>query len=445
MKRLIPIGLIILIIAAWGSVLNTGMEDPKQERQHLQMAAAYEERELYFNAIQEYMAAREYMEDDYEIRMKVIDLYEKLGNIDTCIDLCRQVINSDPYRQEPYEKLVKYYTEQENTRRLIPFIYTAKENFPDNQVFQDTFKKLEKEYRVMGKGFEELSEFTNGRAIVKMYSGDVEGGKPVIEETVIETSGFKAIDQMYPTVRFTDDPSQLVVKDSDGKWKIINSSGYAVANNPDKQFEEIGNISEGYGQAVLGGVYHLVNSTLAVSNASWDYIGTFHNGYTASQKGGKWAVFSADGLKEATEYQFDDIKENNYGYAYENGCLAAKKDGKYWFINEAGEVLSEQGFDDVKAFESNQPTAAMSGSKWGFVVSGGQWYLEPQYEDAKPFCNGYAPVKVDGLWGYINQYNEIVVEPQFQEAGNVTKEGIAPVKGEYGWDILRLDILYYRQ
>ena len=85
------------------------MEDPKQERQHLQMAAAYEERELYFNAIQEYMAAREYMEDDYEIRMKVIDLYEKLGNIDTCIDLCRQVINSDPDRQEPYEKLVKYY------------------------------------------------------------------------------------------------------------------------------------------------------------------------------------------------------------------------------------------------------------------------------------------------------------------------------------------------
>ena len=54
-------------------------------------------------------------------------------------------------------------------------------------------------------------------------------------------------------------------------------------------------------------------------------------------------------------------------------------------------------------------------------------------------------MKVDGLWGYINQYNEIVVEPQFQEAGNVTKEGIAPVKGEYGWDILRLDILYYRQ
>ena len=98
----------------------------------------------------------------------------------------------------------------------------------------------------------------------------------------------------------------------------------------------------------------------------------------------------------------------------------------------------------MKQFESEQPAAAMSGGKWGFARSDGTWYLEPQYEDAKPFCNGYAAVKKDGLWGYINQYNELVIEPQFQEAGNISEEGAAPVKNEFGWDILKMDILYYK-
>lgn len=445
MKRLIPAGLILLIIAAWVCTVQAGYSGPKQMKQHLQAAEKYEEKELYLNAIEEYMAARQFTEDDYEIKLKVIGLYEKLGEENTCIKLCRQVIEGAPDRPEAYELLLKYYSNQESNRKLIPFIYTAKEQFPENAVFQEKFKELEKIYRISEKGFDALSEFENGMAVAERFVEITEDGKDITEEIIINESGFKAMDIGYSKIEFTDKPDEFLVRDESGSWKIVNQKGYSLANNKDVSFDTVGRISQGYGSAVTGGTYHLINSGMKVSNNTWDDIGAFHDGFTASKKGGKWALFSLDGLKETTDYTFDDVKENNFGYSYMNECFAVKKDGKYWFADKKGNLLSEEGFEDVKAFESKQPTSAMAGGKWGFAVSDGRWYLEPQYEDARPFCNGYAPVKKDGLWGYINKDNELIVEPQFQEAGNVTERGIAPVKGENGWDILRLDILYYKK
>lgn len=37
-------------------------------------------------------------------------------------------------------------------------------------------------------------------------------------------------------------------------------------------------------------------------------------------------------------------------------------------------------------------------------------------EDAKDFSGGYAAVKVDGLWGYINTKGEFIIEPQYSQA-----------------------------
>ena len=48
----------------------------------------------------------------------------------------------------------------------------------------------------------------------------------------------------------------------------------------------------------------------------------------------------------------------------------------------------------------------------------------PQYEEVGRFNDGYAPVKVDGKWGYINKTGEIVVEPKYDWAG-ISNEGVA--------------------
>ena len=50
--------------------------------------------------------------------------------------------------------------------------------------------------------------------------------------------------------------------------------------------------------------------------------------------------------------------------------------------------------------------------------------IAPQYEEVRPFEDGYAAVKLNGKWGYINENGEMVIEPRYDWAGYVS-EGVA--------------------
>ncbi len=52
--------------------------------------------------------------------------------------------------------------------------------------------------------------------------------------------------------------------------------------------------------------------------------------------------------------------------------------------------------------------------------------VEPVYEAVSNFSDGYAAVKQDGKWGYINEDGKMVISPQFDWAGEFS-EGIAVV------------------
>lgn len=51
--------------------------------------------------------------------------------------------------------------------------------------------------------------------------------------------------------------------------------------------------------------------------------------------------------------------------------------------------------------------AVQSGSgKWGFVNERQQWVIEPRFEEVKAFQTGRAAVKQNGRWGFINRRGE---------------------------------------
>lgn len=55
-----------------------------------------------------------------------------------------------------------------------------------------------------------------------------------------------------------------------------------------------------------------------------------------------------------------------------------------------------------------------------------QVIVTPQYEDAGNFSDGYAPVKLNGKWGYINESGAMVIQPRYDWAGTCS-EGVALV------------------
>ena len=63
------------------------------------------------------------------------------------------------------------------------------------------------------------------------------------------------------------------------------------------------------------------------------------------------------------------------------------------------------------------------------------------YEEARSFTAGYAAVKKNGIWGYVDEKGSMAVSPVFDGAGLMTREGVAPVCHGDAWTLIQLKIM----
>src|SRR5579864_4723682 len=82
-----------------------------------------------------------------------------------------------------------------------------------------------------------------------------------------------------------------------------------------------------------------------------------------------------------------------------------------------------------------------SPSKWkaGFIDSDGKIVISPDYEDARPFSEGLAPVQIGGSWGAIDETGVLVVPCTHSEMGLRFMEGRASFRGKHGLGVLAKD------
>ena len=105
------------------------------------------------------------------------------------------------------------------------------------------------------------------------------------------------------------------------------------------------------------------------------------------------------------------------GSAFESDMAVVKKDGKWRFIDTEGNFVSEEGFADAKAPESNGYIAvADTEGRWGFADRTGKLVIDYQYEDARSFSSRLGAVKLSDKWGYISTDNKIVIDNIYSEA-----------------------------
>jgi len=53
---------------------------------------------------------------------------------------------------------------------------------------------------------------------------------------------------------------------------------------------------------------------------------------------------------------------------------------------------------------------------WGFIDTNGNWAIQPEFDKARDFSNGFAAVNKNGQWGFIDQNGNLVIPPQFDSA-----------------------------
>ncbi|MDR0754836.1 MAG: WG repeat-containing protein [Prevotellaceae bacterium] len=92
----------------------------------------------------------------------------------------------------------------------------------------------------------------------------------------------------------------------------------------------------------------------------------------------------------------------------------------------AWEWVIKPQFDIAGSFYEGFAAIKKDG-KWGFIDKTGAVVIQPEFDGVKNFSDGMAAIKKDGKWGYINSTGEVVITPKYYDAYNF-RENIARVE-----------------
>lgn len=128
------------------------------------------------------------------------------------------------------------------------------------------------------------------------------------------------------------------------------------------------------------------------------------------------------------------------------GEAAVLADQAQAFLDSAEVALEKQIAASGKEKEAkntvqDEPSNTGQIGKYGYINKRGEMVINPQFDDAGHFSEGLAGVEVDGKWGYINKSGDYVVPPQFDWA-NPFSEGLAKLKVGDKWGYINTSMEY---
>lgn len=170
----------------------------------------------------------------------------------------------------------------------------------------------------------------------------------------------------------------------------------------------------------------------------------FNNGYAAAR--------DANGLFGLIDEKGEWViapQYNSIYYGFDCSYFRADidEDDNYIYINVKNERLNDKtyhGHTSEARFEEglcaiyDDETGLL-----GFMNEEGEYAISPQFKEAYNFNNGIAAVRkeIDGkdAWGYIDKSGNVVIDYQYEAAGNFSSDGIAVVKNGGKWGYIKTD------
>jgi len=178
----------------------------------------------------------------------------------------------------------------------------------------------------------------------------------------------------------------------DGKVGLLNSS---LEELTAPKFEEISRLSEG-----LHSAGKIINSKL------------------------KYGYLDSEG-KEVCEFIFDDA------YPFINNYAAVKLSDGWTFIDKDFKEISRNRFKATKDFNEGKAEVMLENNKWNFISEKGELLSSDLFEETGSFNYGFAMVKVNGKYGFIDETGQIKVKTVFSSQWRpFTKSGVAFVQWE---------------
>ena len=123
----------------------------------------------------------------------------------------------------------------------------------------------------------------------------------------------------------------------------------------------------------------------------------FSNGAAAAKAGGKWGLLETDGETWILAPEYDGIVQDQLGRSYAQNAVFVRQGGDVQLLVD-GEAVGE-AYEDARPFADGWAAVKQNG-KWGFIDTQGNVCIDFRFDDALSFGQHLAAVKVGDLWGY---------------------------------------------
>jgi WG containing repeat len=260
---------------------------------------------------------------------------------------------------------------------------------------------------------------------------------------LIDRSGAWVVQPRYASVRLGGEGSFAV--QVDGAWGYVDAKGKLLIN---PRFEDAESFQDGVAAVKSNGRWGYVRADgTRETEFLFLEIGGREGPYVSARDAKGWAVFRigkrGPPQRVAIEGDFDGPPVQR-AYSISDGTLIAK------FPNEERmfRIQSEGGQDfalyrhfvpargeptkyvGLRRMSEGFAPASTVPNQWGYLHKRSGELLWPgRFQDASGFTQGFAAVKIDGKWGYIDRAGRITVQPTYDAAfpfrGNyaVVREG----------------------
>jgi len=197
---------------------------------------------------------------------------------------------------------------------------------------------------------------------------------------------------------------------------------------------DFGNFSDNRLPLLIDGSWMRATGDFTCGTARFERLGMYSGGYAAAKTGGLWGVIDvSSGWLVPAEY--DGIIQDELGRSYAQGAVFIKTGGSVRLFS--GGKMQDETYDDARPFSNEGYAAVKRNGKWGFIDTNGIVMIDFLFDDALSFGQHLAAVRQGEFWGYINKYGHIVIEPVFIEAKSFSS-GSAPVLTQRGWQFITL-------
>ena len=223
----------------------------------------------------------------------------------------------------------------------------------------------------------------------------------------------------------------IVKKENDIYAIDRNNNRIAVVH---KSVADFGNYGNDRIPLLIDGNWRRATGEFELGTSIFEDIGMYSGGYAAAKINDKWGVIdlSNDWLIPP---EYDEVILDELGRCYAQNALFIRS-GKTVFQVING-TRSDTIYEDAHPFNDEGYAAVKRNGKWGFIDSSGTEVIPFIFDDALSFGQHLAAVRSGEFWGYINIFGYIVIEPVFHEAKSFSN-GSAPVLTERGWQFITL-------